>query len=257
MKKITLYVMTHKLIDDKRVPNDRTKLLVGSYNKSINEYLRDDTLDNISNKNKNYCELTGLYWMWKNDDSEYVGLEHYRRLFSDKKPNPFKYSIVSSSKLLKYLENYDIILPQKHCWPNYDNLYEQYKAEHIESDLKSLENVIKEDYPDYVDAWNQYMYHNKWSYNYNMFVCKKSLIDDYCSFLFGVLFKLEPRVNLDDGRDDYQKRVFGFMSERLFNVWIIKNNSLNIKELNVATLGDRPAKNFVRELYRKIKWRKN
>ena len=42
----------------------------------------DDTGDNLSNKNKSYCELTGIYWFWKNRPiPKYVGLYHYRRYF--------------------------------------------------------------------------------------------------------------------------------------------------------------------------------
>ena len=89
-----------------------------------------------------------------------------------------------------------------------------------------------------------------------MFVCKKELIDDYCEFLFSVLFKLEPLINLDDGRDDYQKRLFGFLSERLFNVWINKKGNLKIKELKVATLGDKITYDLRRRIYRFFKWRK-
>ena len=49
-------------------------------------YMKDNTGDNISEKNPRYCELTGLYWAWKNLDADYLGLVHYRRYFaSDKK----------------------------------------------------------------------------------------------------------------------------------------------------------------------------
>ncbi len=47
--------------------------------------LTDMTGDNISEKNPIYCELTGLYWMWKNmiirgAKEDYYGLYQYRRV---------------------------------------------------------------------------------------------------------------------------------------------------------------------------------
>ena len=47
-------------------------------------YIKDNTGENISDKNKNYCELTGLYWAWKNLNADYIGLAHYRRHFTVK-----------------------------------------------------------------------------------------------------------------------------------------------------------------------------
>ncbi|MBQ3778942.1 MAG: DUF4422 domain-containing protein, partial [Fibrobacter sp.] len=46
-----------------------------------------ETCDNISEKNPNYCELTALYWAWKNirkiyPEIQYIGLNHYRRYFA-------------------------------------------------------------------------------------------------------------------------------------------------------------------------------
>ena len=89
---LTLYCMTHKVVEDRRIPKDRTMMLVGAYNKDIDrsDYIKDDLKDNISNLNSSFCELTGLYSIWKNDTkSDYVGLEHYRRLFSKRKINIF------------------------------------------------------------------------------------------------------------------------------------------------------------------------
>ena len=45
-------------------------------------YIGDDTGENISERNGNFCELTGLYWAAKNLDSDYIGIVHYRRYFA-------------------------------------------------------------------------------------------------------------------------------------------------------------------------------
>ena len=57
----------------------------------IEGYTQDNTGDNISSKNPYFCELTGLYWAWKNLDADYKGLVHYRRYFTKAKRIPKKY----------------------------------------------------------------------------------------------------------------------------------------------------------------------
>ena len=67
--------MTHKKIeaisDQMYIP-----LQVGSEGKEDYGYIRDNTGDNISAKNLNYCELTGIYWLWKNMECEVIGVCH-------------------------------------------------------------------------------------------------------------------------------------------------------------------------------------
>ena len=84
----------------------------------IEGYIQDNTGENISLKNPYFCELTGLYWAWKNLDADYVGLVHYRRYFTNKKKLPKtedeKFEIVLTEKELRdKLKNVDIILPKK------------------------------------------------------------------------------------------------------------------------------------------------
>ena len=68
----------------------------------------------------------------------------------------------------------------------------------------------------------------------NMFVMKKTLFDEYCSWMFNILFKLEKRIDIS-GYNQYEARVFGFISERLFNVWL-ENQQLKVKEMPVINL---------------------
>ena len=79
-KKIEIYIAIHKkakvLERECYIP-----LHVGAEGKEDLGFTRDNTGDNISCKNLNYCELTGLYWIWKHSKADIVGLVHYRRYF--------------------------------------------------------------------------------------------------------------------------------------------------------------------------------
>ena len=80
--KIKNYIITHKKF---QVPDleEYIPIQVGAEGKQDLGYLKDNSGDNISSKNSNYCELTGMYWVWKNDkDSDIIGISHYRRYFT-------------------------------------------------------------------------------------------------------------------------------------------------------------------------------
>ena len=68
----------------------------------------------------------------------------------------------------------------------------------------------------------------------NMFAMKKVLFDEYCNWLFSILFELEKRIDISS-YNQYEARVFGFISERLFNVWLEKQQ-LKVKEMPVINL---------------------
>lgn len=251
---IKILVATHKKywmpVDEVYLP-----LHVGREGKDDLGYTGDNTGDNISIKNPNYCELTGLYWAWKNLDCEYIGLCHYRRYFAHKaKSNCLedkKQSILTKQDYEQLLQQYDVILPKKR---NYyiETVQSQYEHAHNKRDLDEVENIIRQQYPSYIEAFEKVMNSRK-LYIYNMFVMDKFLFDKYCIWLFDILFTLEKRIDITS-YDKYNARVFGFLSERLFNVWLEKQN-LNVKTMNVVFLEKIDWKkkiyNFIRRKYKK------
>lgn len=232
---IKILVATHKPY---WVPEDKVylPLHVGAEGKPDLGYTKDNTGDNISVKNPNYCELTGLYWAWKNLDCEYIGLCHYRRYFAHwsngKSLEAKRKAIFTKKDYEELLQKYDVILPQKR---NYyiETVRSHYEHAHHKKDLDEVEKIIAEAYPEYRDAFNKVMNRTK-LHILNMFVMKKALFDQYCSWLFSIEFELEKKIDISN-YDSYNARVFGFLSERLFNVWLEKQN-LNAIEVNVINL---------------------
>ena len=236
-----IFAVTHKKVDN--LAEGRTFIGVGPNKNIENVEVFDNTLDNINEKNPNFCELTALYWIWKNDNSDYVGLEHYRRFFSKK--GLFSTRPLRKAELLKKLKKSDLIIPESRVGEL--SVEDYYKKEHYVEDLYVCRDIISEKYPEYLSAFDQVM-KSKRAFMTNMFVSKKSIIDAYSNWLFDILFEAERRIDISD-RDTYQKRIFGFLSERLFNVYIIKNG-LKVKQNKINDFGD---KGYVQNRIRKIK----
>ena len=219
-----IYIATHKDFEYK-ISNCYKIIQVGAdINKRLN-YEGDNTGDNISKKNKNYCELTLLYWIWKNSNFDIIGLVHYRRyFFSNNRKN-----IISEKEIDSIMEKYDIILPQKK-YIHLSNVKKQYAKNHNIDDFLKCRKCIEELYPEYVSDFDK-ISNSKKIYCYNMMICNKKLLNQYCEWLFSILFCLEQKINIEE-YDDYNKRLFGFLSERLLNVWVLHNN-LKVKEMPV------------------------
>lgn len=246
---LKILVATHKKY---WMPSDTVymPLQVGAEGKESLGYIGDNTGDNISRKNINFSELTGVYWAWKNLECDYIGLCHYRRYFSHKqksnKLDDKKKVVYSRADYEKLLSKYDVILPRKR---NYyiETVRNQYEHAHKKSDLDAVEQVIKEKYPEYAAAFDKVMNGTK-LHILNMFVMPKSIFDKYCEWLFDVLFELEKRIDVS-GYDAYNARVYGFLGERLFNVWL-ENQNLKICECPVAFL---EKQNWCKKIYEFLK----
>ena len=248
MKKVEIYIAAHKKFDP---PKDSIyiPLHVGSKGKEDLGYTKDSTGDNISSKNSNYCELTGLYWIWKNSKSDIVGLVHYRRYFY-KSVLKNRKKILNREDILKILNKYDVIVaPKGNTWGT--NVRENYNQKHIAEDLNKCEKILKKKYPDYKDAFDTIM--NGSSYSpFNMVITRKEIFDEYCKWLFDIFSDLEKKINVEDGRSNYDKRVYGFLSERLFNVWLLKNSNYKVKEQFVLNKEEKVIKQKTEYIVKKI-----
>jgi len=219
--KTELYICSHFLTsfpeDPHYIPIHVGKAL-GSENLGI---LGDDTGDSISALNKSFCELTALYWMWKNSHADIIGLNHYKRFLAPK-TNKIEFGgrdIAGSDDFAELFEGVDIIVPTPVNFAH--SAYEHYANNHIHFDLFLLREQIKEHYPNYIDAYDFILGQNRMIIC-NMFVSYKKIIDEYCYFLFTILLAMQ-KMRFYVSYDAYQKRVFGFLAERLFNVWLCKN----------------------------------
>ena len=207
--------------------------------------LLDNSGHHISHLNPYFCELTAMYWAWKNLDSAYYGLFHYRRILdlSGKvelgtlptllKTEQFKQENFGllASQIAAMVPQYDLIVSNA-CGTNNDNtsLYEHYANYHYKQDLDSAIAYIKEKYPYMQNALESSLYSKpaRWHIA-NMFVMKKELFFAYCEWIFDVLFAIEKKIDYKQ-YNPYQARVFGFLAERLFNVWITyKKEQENLK----------------------------
>ena len=184
------------------------------------EYIGDNTGDNISSKNRNYCELTALYWAWKNLDYEYLGLVHYRRHFKGGNGDKWQ-SVLTKRKAEQLLKKYDVILPKKRDY-FIESTYDQYVHAHNKQDLDKTLEILQESYPEYIPAWDRVMKSTS-GHRFNMFIMKKDILDRYLEWLFDVLFRLEDVLDISSYSANDQ-RVFGFVSERLLDVWLLTNN---------------------------------
>lgn len=244
MNKFKMYVVTHKKFNYNLL-NSYEPIQVGKCNTHCElPYLTDDTGDNISNKNNNYCELTAIYWIWKNDKkSKYVGISHYRRYFV----YGIKSKLVDDNYVSKYLESkkYDIVLPYE--YKTESNVYNHFvnSTSGREKDLENLRKIIEKKYPDYIDSYDNVMKSKKTSYC-NMMISSKKIFDNYCEWLFDVLFELEKITDLT-GYTKQEQRIYGFLSEFLLNVWA-KQNNLKIKHCSMYYIENNTLKNALKKV---------
>ena len=237
--KTEIFVLTHKEIEEHYDEDLYKPLICGAYfNKIDCGYLKDNTGDNISSLNSIYAELTGMYWAWKNADSDIIGFCHYRRWFA----RNLSFNKLTKEDIRYILEDYDVILPIKWSTMN-KNQFDQYvldlgadeKNFEIEEIFKITKKMIKEKTPDYLDAYESALSDKKF-YHKNMFICNKDIADDFFEWYFLVLENVRLYLNLpvfDVNSQDFdisKYKPLGYIGEVLTDTYM-KKNKFKVKEL--------------------------
>ncbi len=196
----------------------------------------DNDGENISRKNGSYCELTALYWLWKNVDAEAKGLVHYRRHLGSPDPvrrkadDPFD-RLVTGGELVGLLSGHQAVVAKRR---NYyiESVYNHYSQTFDGKHFDICRDILRETQPEYVSAWDELMC-SRSAHIFNMFVMRADVFDAYCSWLFPILEELERRVDTTS-YDSFANRFVGRVSERLLDPWL-KVNDIDFTELPVVS----------------------
>ena len=235
--KINIYIATQKKYDFPKNKN-YIPLLVGKPFETLDIGFNDNVGESISAKNPFYCELTGHYWIWKNDhQSDIVGLCHYRRFLwiNDIRQRLCKKNFVTlNEEVERYLDtcniesifnHYDIILPRPYAFSK-DNIKSQFISYHGQENYKLMLSALQNLYPDYFVTAKS-VFNRRYEYLANLLITKKVIFDAYSEWLFNVLQDVEDHLNLEDKNN---ARLLGYMGERLLNLYVF-HNKLRIKEV--------------------------
>lgn len=244
-KTIKLLVATHKQY---KMPKSKLYLPIhvgSACHPNLNlPYQKDDQGTNISLKNPAFCELTALYWGWKNLTADYIGLCHYRRHFAsphlkttflrDQKSR-FNH-LLTEPEARKLLKDTDIIVPKLRKY-YIETLYNHYTHTLHPEPLDLTRKIIAEKYPAYLPEFDR-LKTRRSAHMFNMAIMKKEIMDDYCSWLFDILFTLEKQIKeqgIDQSYDQFHARFYGRISELLLDVYLYTNH-LNYRELKAIDI---------------------
>lgn len=205
-------------------------------------FLQDDTGDNISHKNRSYCELTAQYWAWKNIDADYYGFFHYRRYLYPDRNAQYPYRVEEKPALellnrmgydtyLNLIPQYDLILPKGENMHITVRKHYTNAQFHHESDLTILEEIAKRQTPQYTKAIEKY-FSQTICYFGNIYIMSRPIFNRYCAWLFPILEQFDQWADVTN-RLPQEQRVDGYLAERLFGgfYYKVKNEVFRTLEL--------------------------
>lgn len=219
--------------------------------KRFDGMFHDDEGDNISEKNRSYCELTAQYWAWKNQKADYYGFFHYRRYmcFDESLEDDDIYGNVLADKITdetlkklsiepeimkEYISSHDAVVVKLRKLLSGNTVYSEYDVSDLQhkEDLDAVIDIIKRKYPEFVPAMEQYFSSHE-SHDCNMLIMRKDIFNDYCSWLFDILEESEKVIDTTN-YNVQEYRVYGFLAERLcglYFTYLKMKGEYNIGEL--------------------------
>lgn len=231
-------------------------LHVGAANADWHESLmRDDNGDNISSKNPLYCELTGLYWIWRNyipvhADLGVVGLCHYRRFLDPFSPprggGPFRemtfrcfnkrFGQWTDQALELALQRADVLLPtpidlRKAWWwdHHHETVYSHLVRDNHKTELDALLKQLSEKSHLQKQAVQKVFGGFKFHCCLT-FAMRRDLFDDFAQWMFEVLFEMESHPDASVRKAFSKSRTPGYLAERLFDVWLSLHPEASVME---------------------------
>ena len=181
------------------------------------DMIGDDTGENISEKNPQYCEMTAHYWIWKNvKDVEFVGLCHYRRFFG---------LDITEKTIVPLMQDADVILVE----PSYyvDSVFSYFAKFMGAENMTILSLVMRRRCPDFYETLEKVCDGIKF-HPFNMVLCRKPLFDEYCEWMFGILSECEKYIKPAPYTN--ARRALAYMAEMLTGVYFI-HRGLRIKSV--------------------------
>lgn len=219
-------------------------------------FLYDDGGENISDKNRSYCELTAQYWAWKNVQADYYGFFHYRRyLYSSQTARrPYRIEAKPTLELLDRLGyarfeelicQHDLILPRGEDMRL--PVREHYAGArfHHRVDLERAERIVGELTPEYAPAMERYL-SGSMCYFGNIFIMKRQVFDHYCQWLFPILEEFDRRTDTS-GYCAQERRVDGYLAERLLGTYATHHQELDHLELPRVHFIEDPAERLKKQ----------
>lgn len=218
------------------------------------DYYDNEGDNQISDKNKMYCEMTAQYWAYKNLKADYYGFFHYRRYLSFQEIYPvdrqgkllrkasYPYQEMDSIKIdfnrfgfnqqrmREVIEQNDIITVLREKMNV--TVYQQYCQFHHKEDMDLLIRTVKRMYPEYNSAMYEYL-NSKKLYFMNIYIMKKEFFYEYADFAFSVLKEIEDKLYIEN-YSEAELRVLGFLAERLFGIYYTKKR--RIKQVRCCEL---------------------